>query len=221
MIYCIGDSFTAGAELPDLGMPEKKYSDLAWPAKLGQLLNRPTTNLGRQGCSNDRIINRALECVWKNDSDLIIIAWSVPGRIDMLDGFGNFSVWAGKNSYHGNDIRVEIIKLLTVIHNDASDNWYLRKWLRQVILLQTFFQKYNKKYLMIQTHTSQELNSKFWNLNTDLVEKIDTSFFIGWPFSGFREWVMGMPSMPQKHPTEEGHAVIAHNIQNAIKNLGL
>lgn len=220
MIYCIGDSFTAGAELPDLGMPGKKYSDLAWPAKLGQLLNRPTTNLGRQGCSNDRIINRALECVWKNDSDLIIIAWSAPGRIDMLDIHGNFSAWAGKNSYHGIQTRVEILKLLTTIHNDNSDNWYLRKWLRQVILLQTFFQKYNQRYLMVQSHISEDLNAKFWKNNSDLTTKIDPEFFVGWPFIGFNEWIKGIPKMPQKHPSEEGHIVIAQHIQQSIKNLG-
>jgi hypothetical protein len=221
MIYCIGDSFTAGAELPDVGPPPQlKCSNLAWPTKLGELLDRPTVNLGRQGCSNDRIINRALECVWRRDADLVIVAWSVPGRIDMLDPHGNFAVWAGNNSFKGDDIRVELVKLLTTIYNDKSDNWYLRKWLRQVILLQAFFQKHNQRYFMVQTHVSQKLNKNFWNYNSDLTNQIDPEFFIGWPFLGFNDWTVGIPKMPQQHPSEQGHLAIAQQIHEFMKKFG-
>lgn len=222
MIYCIGDSFTAGSELPDTVDPErKKYSELAWPTKLGQLINRPVINLGRQGCTNDRIIRRAQDCVWKNDADLIIIAWSRPNRLDLIDDYGVFSVWEGMESHFGSIHRREIIKLLTIIHNDKSDNWHLRKWYRQIILLQAFFKQCNQKYLMVQSHVTPQLNKLYWDKNIDLLEKIDTNFFIGWPFVGFNEWTLGISKMPQKHPTEQGHVVIAERINEAIKNLNL
>jgi len=65
------------------------------------------------------------------------------------------------------------------------------------------------------------LNKLYWDKNIDLLEKIDTNFLIGWPFVGLNEWTLGISKMPQKHPTEQGHVVIAERINEAIKNLNL
>ena len=221
MIYCIGDSFTFGTELPD-AIENIKHSELAWPTLLSNKLNLPVTNLGRPACSNARMVNRSLDCVWKKDADLIIIAWSAAGRFELLDNFGVFSVWAGMAlTDQSPKMHHEIVRNLTSIYTEKTDNWYLRKWYRQIILLQHFFKFYNQKYIMVQTHQSHDLTMKYWQNNIDLLEKIDSSYFLGWPNQAFVDWTWKLPKGKMGHFLEQGHEVVADKLYEYIKSMQL
>ncbi len=219
MIYCIGDSFTFGAELPD-SADGINPSKLAWPSLLSNMLGVEVANLGKQACSNSRIIKRTIDCVLVNKAELIVIAWSDPSRTDFLDDLGVFSVWPGRNTKRMEKSRSELVEKLTVMHNEKTDNWYQRSWLRQVILTQTFLKSNNQKYLMVQSHMSQWNNWNYKEHNKDLTSKIDYTYFVGWPYEGFTEWAHGTKEGPGGHFLEEGHNIIAHKIYAYIRNFG-
>jgi len=216
MITCIGDSFTAGAELDDV--------NLAWPILLGNLLNCKITNLGKGGTCNDRILKRAMDTTFNKSSDLIIVAWSTPVRSEIADANGVFNYWPGKNLLWVNDnYRKDITRLTTVFESDNLYKWAHRRWLRSIILLQTFFKAHNQRYLMIQGHGSQIENHK-WIVNTDLhrdlADHIDPEFLFGWPVEGIVEWVGDAPRGPHGHPLELGQERIAEKLNEHIRNLG-
>ena len=219
MIYCVGDSFTFGAELPD-ALDNGKPSQFAWPSLLGNMLQVDYANYGKQGCSNDRIINRSIEIAFSKKASVIIVAWSDPSRIDFLDKDGVFSVWPGRNAMRIEPSRAEIVKHLTAMHNEKTDNWYQRHWLRQVILLQNFFRSHEQKYIMVQSHMSQWSNWNYRDQNKDLTQHIDDTYFAGWPYEGFTEWAYGTKEGPGGHFLEEGHNIIAHKLYAHIGRFG-
>lgn len=219
MIYCIGDSFTFGAELPDT-MDGKSPSQLAWPELLGNMLGTTSVNLGKQACSNARILKRTLDVTLSKQADLIVIAWSDPNRVDFLDNDGVFSVWPGRNSQRMEKLRSDIAVRLTAMHTDKTDNWHQRAWLRNVILLQNFLVSNKQKYIMVQSHMSQWSNWNYKDQNLDLTQHIDAEFFPGWPYEGFTEWAYGTLEGPGGHFLEDGHNIIAHKLYAHIGRFG-
>ena len=219
MIYCIGDSFTFGAELPDAldGINPSKF---AWPSLLGNMYNIECINLGKQACSNARILKRTMDVTLAKRASVIIIAWSDPNRTDYLDNDGVFSVWPGRNTTRMETHRIDITKKLTAMHNDKTDNWHQRAWLRQVILLQNFLTTHNQKYIMVQSHMSQWTNWNYKEQNQDLTQYIDETYFPGWPYEGFTEWAYGTKEGPNGHFLEEGHNIIAHKLYAHIGRFG-
>jgi hypothetical protein len=212
MIYCIGDSFTYGDELAD----QLK----AWPHLLGKQLNKPITNLGRCACGSKRIVKRAMDCVFNNDADIIIVAWTNPVRIEMSDSIDIYDIWPGRVSAHLQPAQHAIIKTVTAEWADKNDHWSYRNWLRDIILLQTFFKYHNQRYIMLQSHQSQELNKLYLYQNQVLVKHIDSTYFLGWPFESMMEWTVGVERGPNGHFLEEGHARIADKIYEHIRHLG-
>ena len=61
-----------------------------------------------------------------------------------------------------------------------------------------------------------ELRKKF----SDLVEKIDTRYFVGWPNETMMDWAGTAPKGPRGHFLEEGHQRVADKIYEHIRNLG-
>ena len=218
MIYCIGDSFTYGAELPD-AMNGVKPSNFAWPAILAQKLNTPVTNLGKQATGPTRVIKRVMDCVFKGDAELLIIAWPNPDRIEWCDEEGIYDIWAGKNSKWMPHQRRAIIDKATEEWSENTDRWNYRRWLRTILLLQSFLNQHNQKYIMVQTHLSQEYNYKWHNSESELTNHIDTSYFLGWPYESMKEWTRGCPIGPWGHFLEEGHAIVADKIYEYIRHL--
>jgi hypothetical protein len=212
MIYCIGDSFTYGDELPD--------TNLAWPS----LLDAETVNLGRNAGTNDRIIRRAMDIVLGDPGNKIIVAWSTTSRAEIVDQHGIFSYWPGRNNIWVRDAdRTNLIKSVTAMACDDTYKWMHRNWLRDVILLQTFFKYHNQPYLMIMSHQAQFQNEMYLvnsDLHRDLGQHVDTEFFLGWPQTGMVEWVGDCPKGPNGHPLELGHERIAEKINEHIRNLG-
>lgn len=219
MIYCIGDSFTFGAELPD-SIDGENPSKFSWPALLGNMFQTETINLGKQACSNARIIKRAIDITLSKRAFLIIIAWSDPSRMDFLDNDGVFSIWPGRNTLRMEGSRADLVKKITSLHTDLTENWNQRQWLRQVLLLQNFLNNNNQKYIMVQSHMSQWTNWNYKDQNKDLTQHIDETYFPGWPYEGFTEWAYGTKEGPGGHFLEDGHNIIAQKLYAHIGRFG-
>jgi len=221
-ITCIGDSFTIGGELP---LEEtNQYSKLAWPTKLGALLNATVINRGMGGASNSLIIKRAITTTFEKNSDIIIVAWSNPVRSELVDEKGVFAYWPGRNtSIIVNKDREDFIKAHTVYETENLYKWAHRRWLRDIILLQNLFKAQNQKYIMIQSHGSQYYNQKWLvesDLHCDLANNIDTTFLPGWPLNGIVEWIEDDTRLPNGHPSEIGHQRVAEKLNEYIRNIG-
>jgi hypothetical protein len=226
VITCIGDSFTAGAELPGYSCLGKDdvVSEFAWPAVLQELTDHAVTNLGRGGVGNTRIIKRAIDVTLAKSADIIVIAWSDHHRAEIIDENGIFCYWPGRNIDLVIDSkRKDIIKGITVAVTDNFYKWHHRKWLREVLLLQSFFKSHNQKYIMVQGHGSQHYN-RMWveesQLHNDLAQHVDVQYFLGWPSDGFYEFTQGAEVCPGGHPGILGHRRIAERINEHIRNLG-
>lgn len=222
MIYCIGDSFTFGAELPDTfsDPAELTPSKFAWPALLEQKLHQPVTNLGHQGSGNTRVIKRAMDCVFAGDADMIIIAWPTPDRIEWCDEDGIYDIWAGRNIRWLPQRRQEMVGMATGDWTTEVDHWSYRRWLRNIIMLQTFFKFHNQRYMMFQTHLTQRWNSEWMTRDQDLLKHVDLTYFAGWPYYGLCEWFGDAPKGPHGHPLEIGHERIADKVYEYIRNFG-
>lgn len=222
MIYCIGDSFTFGAELPDIYADPSRNtpSKYAWPALIEQKLAHPVTNLGRQGSGNTRVIKRAMDCVFAGDAELIIIAWPTPDRIEWCDEEGIYDIWAGRNIRWLPHRRQEMVGLATGDWTNEVDHWSYRRWLRNIIILQSFFKLHNQKYMMFQTHLTQRWNLEWLTRDQDLLKHVDLTYFAGWPYYGLCEWFGDAPKGPHSHPLELGHERIADKVYDYIRNFG-
>ena len=224
-IVSIGDSFTRGDELPGTENNSTYISHLSWTAQLANLLNCQAVNFGKSGCSNERIIKRAIDVTLSKSADIIIVAWSNPVRTEFVDHDGLFSAWPTRNIefMSGGLGRRTLIKTLAVNETTEIIRYHHRKWLRQILMLQALFEKYNQRYIMIQSHESQNFNRQWIvksNLNEDLSRHIDTTYFCGWPTEGIVEWAGDAPRGKNGHPLELGHQRVAEKINEYIRNLG-
>ena len=222
MIYCIGDSFTFGAELPD-AMDNTTPSNFSWPALLSQKLNKPVINLGKQGSGPTRIVKRAMDCVFQDNADIIVVAWPSPDRIEWCDKNGIYDVWAGRNAAWMSEDRHKIIGRATADWvPEETDRWNYRRWLRTVILLQTFFKSNGQKYIMLQTYLSRKYNMLYMNneYESKLIDHIDKDYFLGWPEESMMEWTYGTPTGPWGHFLEQGHKIVAEKVYEYFRHLG-
>ena len=219
MIYCIGDSFTFGAELPDAlatGLP----SQSAWPYMLGLKLGKPVTNLGRQATGSTRAIKRAMDCVYKGDADIIIVAWPNADRIEWCDENGIYDIWPGRQTALMPADRTDIVKQATRDWSEHTDHWNYRRWLRNIILLQTFFKAHDQKYIMLQTQGTTELTDQWVDGDKELFDRVDPRYFLGWPNHSMMTWTQGLPQGTWGHFLSEGHAAVADKVYEHIRNIG-
>lgn len=209
MIYCIGDSFTYGEELADRSK--------AWPIVLGQLLDRPVTNLGKPATGNYRMVKRTMDSVFKGDAELIVIGWSDPARQEFGDDISICDLWAGRRFRGGqsaSDHRMDLIKYMTAYD---VPGYYYAKWLRQIILIQSFCRANNVKCIMFSACNAEDYNKKFDN---KLVNSVDTSTYIDWPMMGASDWTYGTPHGPGGHFLDDGHRIVAERLNEHIRNIG-
>lgn len=205
MIYTVGDSFTAGAELDT--------KDGAWPYTLGRLFDQEIINDGKEGIGNEYIIRKTIQAVVEHKPDLVVVAWTSCARVEFADELGIYDIWPGcsskkfqKNQY---GYRQELIKYVTKHNNDEHE---YRRWLRQVILLQNFLENNNQSYKFVSAFDNQIRNKKYKHSNKEYWDMINTEHFIGWPYEGLVEWAYGTPHGPGGHPLDEGHLKIGNKI---------
>jgi hypothetical protein len=148
---------------------------------------------------------------------LVIIGWTSCARQEHADDLGVYDIWPGCSSkkFENNQYqnRKDFIKYITANNNDMHE---YRRWLRQVVLLQSFLQNHNIDYIMCNTFDNQHRFGKYYTLCQDYYDLIDDSKFVGWPNDGMVEWAYGTPHGPGRHPLELGHQRIADKIAEYI-----
>jgi hypothetical protein len=212
ILYTIGDSFTYGQELED-------PSTQAWPALLANELGYKLINEGRPGIGNEFIIKKTIQAVAKHKPKLVVIAWTSCGRQEYADEHGAYDIWPGASgkTFSGDPSgkllhRHELIKYITLYDNPEHE---YRRWLRQVILLQSFLQIHKIDYIMCNVFDNQFRFQEFSKNNQEYYELIDKDRFIGWPTEGIVEWTWGTEQGPDGHPLQEGHKRIAKRLYEA------
>jgi hypothetical protein len=209
-LLTVGDSFTFGEELADLTS--------AWPCLLAKRLNYEIKNLAKPGTGNTSMVRTVVENI--DDFDLIIVAWSHYARLEFADQFGIFDTWPGyvSRAFVG-DLRYrdQLSDYLTKYHND--DYQYFQ-YLINIILIQDFFKKNNKRYLMIDAFGNEYNNFKTNDKIMKFRKKIDPKYYVGWPDDTMMEITHKLPKGPRGHFLEEGHAIVADKIYEHIRHLG-
>ena len=213
-ILAVGDSFTYGEELSDI--------HAAWPYKLASMLGASVINLGQPASSNDSILRRTMDHLSAtNDIDLVVIGWSNIGRSEFADEFGYYDVWPGYRgnlfARDGSNWRNELVDYISKYHNSEAIH---RKFIQQVILLQSYLQSRNIKYIMLNIIQNEYYKKKFFDGNQQYFDQVDNDKFIGFNESGMIEWAYGCPRGPNGHFLEEGHLIVANKINEHIRNLG-
>lgn len=231
MIYAIGDSFTLGAELPE------SYWDTpgkgAWPEVLANYIGEPVINKGRSASGNTRIVKRAIDAVL-NDATGIIICWTSPDRIEMIDQAGIFDIWPESSlSWLTENLetghfeerkqhRSQLLKYLVIYHNEYDCFLYnYKNFLRQVILVQNLCKNYQIDCTMLIAFSAKEDVECFHNDNAvqNLLKGVDLNMFVDSTLEqSTRDWTRGTQNMPKGHPNSDGHVIIATKIWEHINN---
>jgi hypothetical protein len=205
-ILAIGDSFTAGAELIN---PNRD----SWPFLLAKKNNWQVVNQGKGGGSNDRIVRITLEEM-QNEYDLVIIAWTSYDRFEVNNI--DISIYTSENRP-----LLDEWKWTKDYYKYGYDAYYsFTRYLRQIILLQSYFKQCNQKYLFCNAMDTPELYLKQdYNTPKYLLDQIDKNYFIGWPNEHMGVWQGDCPKGPGGHPLELGHQRIAEQINEHIRHL--
>jgi len=208
-LYTVGDSFTYGQELQDPAAS-------CWSKLVADGLDYQLINDGCPGVGNEYMIKKTMKAVSEIKPELVIVAWTSAGRVEFADEWGVYDTWPGCSSKVFDEdpklgYRKQLIKYITAYNNEEHE---YRKWLRQVILLQSFLTCYNIDYRFVSAFDNQHRNKIY--SDTGYTNMINTDKFIGWPLEGFVEWTYGTPRGPGGHPLEEGHQRIAEKIIEAL-----
>ena len=213
-LLAVGDSFTYGEELDD--------RNLAWVYLLGEKLKAEITNLGQPGTGNNKILRNVLENA--DEYDLVIVAWSHFARIEFADEYGTYDVWPGNagNLFQGDfAYRKDILNYINKHYNDVHA---YSQYLINIILLQNYLKQLDKKYIMLDSfnecYDPTLPKEKLRILTKNLINRVDSRYYPGWPTKTMMEWTYGTPRGPGGHFLEQGHAIVADKIYEHIRHLG-
>ena len=211
-LLTVGDSFTYGDELQD------RYQ--AWPYRLADLLGYEVNNMGQSGCSNASILRRTLEELAVNHYDLVIIAWTSPGRIEWKDDIGiEYDIWPGYSPtgqfFQDHPWRTDLLNFISQHHNSA---YLYQQYLIQAISLQSYCQANNINYRMINIRHNDYYRKVGAEMHAGLAEQIHAEMFVGWGEFGMIELTKGSARGSGGHPLEKGHERIADEIAKYIRN---
>jgi lysophospholipase L1-like esterase len=218
-VLTVGCSFTYGEELT---MPQ---SD-AWPALIAKANNWQVINRGKGGGSNDRNIRIVIDEI-ENNYDLIIVAWTTYDRFE-INYTNNNGVAKAIDPVDISITMAEKINFKWALdyYTNHHDRFYsYQKWLRQIILLQSYLKQCNQKYIFCNTFgiwsDLRETSYKdFMPKLIELTKQVDGEYYVGWPEWGMLDWMGDCPKGPGGHPLELGHQRIAEHINEHIRNLG-
>ena len=213
-LLTVGDSFTYGEELAD--------RNVAWPYLLGNKLGYTVDNFAKPGAGNTKILRNTIENA--DRYDIIVISWSHFARIEFADEFGIYDIWPGN---HGNlfkdklSFRKDILNYINRYHDDV---YLYSQQLINIILLQNYLKQNNKKYIMldsfIECYDPDFSREKMRSLMPQLVNQIDSTYYLGWPNKTMMEWTYGCSKGPGGHFLEQGHEIVANKIYEYIRHLG-
>jgi hypothetical protein len=212
-LLTLGDSFTYGEELED--------QRTAWPQLVADTVGYELINLGQPANSNPGMCRQLIEYFANNNRpDLIIVAWSSPGRIEFSDESGNFSIWPGYSGRLFQAHQPWRDELLNYIDRYHNDEYLYVKYLQDIVFVQNFLKSQNIRYLMLTTVANEYYRNNFGSQYQHYEKLINTDQFIGWPDRGMSEWTVPCKRGPNGHFLEEGHQQVAEKINEHIRNLG-
>lgn len=246
-LYFNGCSTTFGDEL------DNPQND-SWPALVSSHLQSNFLNDAVPGGSNDRIVYKV--CQHLNHHDVFFIVWTSYSRFTEYNPVDNFEINFNPSLllysalHYSNDLKKNYHKFKTygeIYYKYWFNELYeFKKWLQQIVLLQSLFKVQGKKYLMLnnnENHLSIWLQPRdvfieavrpllefFDYLNDDqLLEEhyqiqelhsmIDKSKFIDW-----NKWFLGdmakkYPCGPRGHILEEGQRAVAKKVLEHYNNI--
>lgn len=208
-LLTVGDSFTYGEELAD--------NKSAWPNLLANKFGYELTNLAKPGSGNTRMVRYCVEEV--NNYDVAIIAWSHFARIEIADENGFYDIWPGGGTLPHKAYspwRQAIIDYFTKYHND---DYLYRQYLLNIILLQNFLESNGKRYLMLDAFGNHQTNERVSINNRDLLDQINSTYYVGWPNQSMMEWTYEVEQGPNGHFLEQGHVRVAEKIYAFMDDL--
>jgi hypothetical protein len=213
-MLAVGDSFTYGEELADRTQ--------AWPMRLAQGLKANVVNLGQPSGGNTQMVRKVIDFVVSGEPvDLVVIGWTSPGRMEFADINGVFDIWPGYSGAlfraSGQDWRLELLDYINKYH---SPDYLYHKFLRDVVLMQSFLKERNIKYVMLSVVSNEYYHKTYYNSDSILPKQIDTDNYLGWPNEGMAEWTQGCKRGPNGHFLEDGHRKVTAKLYEHIRNLG-
>jgi hypothetical protein len=239
-LYFNGCSFTYGDELTN---PQQS----AWPTLVVDFLKCDFSNDAISGGTNDRIMYKTIQNI--NNYDYFFIAWTTYTRFTEYNPVDNFEINFNPNlnldaSLHYSDDLKKNYKKYKDYGNLYYKHWFnelyeFKKWLQQIVLLQSFFKAHNKPYLMLNTisnnlsawlqpqekfiDATRHLLDFFNYLNDDqllnehlqiqeLHSMINKSTFIEWNNWSIKNLCSSHPCGPGGHLLEKGHQAVANKV---------
>lgn len=206
-LLTVGDSFTYGEELSD--------PTSAWPMVLGTKLGYTINNMAKPGSGNSRMVRYVVEN--GKDSDLIIVAWSHFARTEVADENGFYDLWPGCSPVPHKQHSPWRSDLIEYYSRHYNDDYLYRQHLLNVILLQSYLYKNNKRYLMLNTFGNHQYRKQSRHL--DLLDQIDSTYFVGWPDQSMMEWTYGCEQGLNGHFLDKGHLKVAERIYQHMEQL--
>jgi hypothetical protein len=239
-LYFNGCSTTIGEELTN---PEKD----SWPSLVSSHLKLGFLNDAVSGGTNDRIVYKTCQNI--NQYDFFFIVWTSYTRFTEYNPVDNFEINFNPQLkldvtlHHSDDLKKNYQKYKTYgelyYKHWFNELYEFKKWLQQIILLQSFFKMQGKNYLMLNNmnnHLSLWLQPQetfiqsvcplleFFDYVSDdqllqehhqiqeLNSMIDQSKFIEW-----NNWFLGdmtkkYPCGPRGHILEDGHQAVAKKV---------
>lgn len=245
-LYFTGCSFTYGDELVD---PQKS----AWPTLVSQKLNFSFLNDAVSGGTNDRNVYKTMLNI--NDFDCFFIAWTSCTRFTEYNPVDNFEINFNPSlnldaSLHlSDDLKKNYFKYKQYGELYYT-HWYnelfeFKKWLQQIIMLQSVLKTLGKKYVMMNTfcnsltkwtqppetfiNSVRPLIDFFDYLNDDqllqeqsqiqkMISLIDTETFVGWNNWTLTSMSLLYPKGENGHILEEGHQAVANMVLDHYYN---
>jgi hypothetical protein len=139
-------------------LPEETRLQNVWAGIVASYYNAQSFNDATKGGSNSRIVSRTIPQI--HNFDKFYIQWTNANRFTLHDATNwyeiNFQKHLSHDLYRKKDYFLKFGKFYyTYWSNSLFD---FKKWLEQIILLQSFFKRYNKPYLMFSScHNDYEI----------------------------------------------------------------
>lgn len=238
-IYVTGDSWVYGDGLDS-------PSTQSWPVVLSKKLGAELYNDTCVSGSNAHFLYRAIKHL-ENDADLYIVVWTHSAKFTFYKSDNNFVAHFNPPLIHNMFGEEDYYKIWgrTLFRTWHNRLFAFKLWLQQIIQLQTLFTRYNKNYLMLNTHSNDldkwsapwpefiESTKKIINfdlMNDDqlraeydeiqfYLKQIDTDKFYGWNSFYLKqlEDVVNTTDLENHHPNHEGHIYIADMLYDSAK----
>jgi hypothetical protein len=181
-LWAFGDSMTFGHGCNDdcnsntrlNYLPYKKEGDNIWTNHLGKLLDYNVNNLGKNGASNDYILDSIIDNFYHiKPNDVVVINMTLHGRIEVPFKNGTYNILSGyeknKTSMDDKEPQIKYAKIQT----DESDD----EKIEALINFQYHFSnhkfykdRHTKRFNFIKNMLIKERDIKFvylWSLEDD------------------------------------------------------